>query len=204
VRSRIPSPRKIAEAVGRAAAGGIFLVLVWIGVMGPTRSRALPLVPDDLIGRDLLFPVPAVSAAAMSDGFSELRGARMHEAVDILAPRGSAVVAVDDGTLARLLNSPAGGISVYQFDPAERYYYFYAHLERYVAGLVEGEAVKRGQTIAYVGTSGNAPPNTPHLHFAIAEVTTPKHWWGGRPINPYPLWRGALRKGTTLNGGWAR
>ena len=98
------------------------------------------------------------------------------------------MVAVDDGTLARLSSSPAGGISVYQLDAAERYCFIYAHLERYAEGLAEGQLVKRGKMIAYVGTTGNAPPNTPHLHFAIREVTSPRQCWGGRPVDPYPLW----------------
>ena len=125
----------------------------------------------------------------MSDSFADRRGFRTHQAVDILAPRGSAVVAVDDGTLARLSSSPAGGISIYQFDTAERYCFFYAHLERYAAGLAEGQPVKRGLLLGYVGTTGNADAGAPHLHFAISELTAPKQWWGGNPVDPYPLWK---------------
>ena len=125
----------------------------------------------------------------MSNSFAEPRGYRTHLAVDILAPRGSAVVAVDDGTVARLSSSQAGGISIYQFDAAERYCFFYAHLERYAEGLAEGQPVKRGRLLGYVGTTGNAAARAAHLHFAISEVTVPKQWWGGRPIDPYPLWK---------------
>lgn len=125
----------------------------------------------------------------MSDSFSEARGERSHLAVDILAPRGSPVVAVDDGTLARLSSSPAGGISVYQLGASERYCFIYAHLERYAEGLAEGQPVRRGEVIGYVGTTGNAPPSTPHLHFAIHQVEPPNGCWGGRPVDPYPLWR---------------
>lgn len=137
----------------------------------------------------LLFPVPAVSEEAMSDSFDDRRRREAHQAVDILAPRHSPVVAVDDGRVARLWRSRAGGITVYQFDSSERYCYYYAHLEAYALGLAEGQPVERGQVLGYVGTTGNAPPGTPHLHFAIFEVTVPKQWWGGRPIDPYPTWR---------------
>jgi murein DD-endopeptidase MepM/ murein hydrolase activator NlpD len=133
--------------------------------------------------------VPAVSEEAMSDSFDDRRRRESHHAVDIMAPRHSPVVAVDDGKVARLWRSPAGGITVYQFDPSERYCYYYAHLEAYAPGLAEGQPVKRGQILGYVGSTGNAPAATPHLHFAIFEVTTPKQWWGGRPIDPYPIWR---------------
>ena len=91
--------------------------------------------------------------------------------------------------IARLFYSKAGGITVYQFDPSERYCYYYAHLERYADGLNEGDRVKKGQVLGYVGTSGNAPKNTPHLHFAIFRLTAEKHWWEGTPIDPYDILR---------------
>ena len=190
---RIRGPETIAELMATGAAGGIVLLVAFVLLHAWARPAPPPVAPGRLgagpgPGR-LLFPVPAVSPAAMSDSFAEARGTRSHLAVDVLAPRGSPVVAVDDGTLARLSSSPAGGISVYQLDAAERYCFFYAHLERYAAGVAEGQPVKRGQVIGYVGTTGNAPPGTPHLHFAIHEVTSPKQCPGGRPIDPYPLWR---------------
>ena len=116
-------------------------------------------------------------------------GSRGHEAVDILAPRHTPVVAVEDGTIARLFNSKAGGITVYQFDPTEQFCYYYAHLQRYAAGLRDGQRVSKGDVIGYVGTTGNAPPNTPHLHFAIFQLTDAKRWWEGRPIDPYLVFR---------------
>jgi murein DD-endopeptidase MepM/ murein hydrolase activator NlpD len=199
---RIRCPETVAEVAATGAGAGIlllaaFVVLhamarpVWLSVV-PSRvgAQGAPpsAIPCGLVRGRLRFPVPAVSPAAMSDSFEQARGRRSHLAVDILAPRGSPVVAVDDGTLARLSSSPAGGISVYQLDAAQRHCFFYAHLERYAEGLAEGQPVKRGAVIAYVGTTGNAPPNTPHLHFAIHEVTSPKQCWGGRPVDPYPLW----------------
>ncbi len=138
---------------------------------------------------DLLFPVPAVSPLAMTNSFEDRRGERMHHAVDILAPRNAEVVAVADGTIARLMTSVAGGIAVYQWSSDQRRVYYYAHLQAYAPDLFEGQPVTRGQVLGYVGTTGNAPPNTPHLHFGIARVEKENQWWGGQPVNPYPIWR---------------
>lgn len=138
-----------------------------------------------LLDRDLLVPVEGVSPGQLLRTFADRRGSRLHEAIDILAPRNTPVLAVEDGTVARLFFSKAGGITIYQFDPAERYTYYYAHLERYADGLAEGQRVTRGQVIGYVGVSGNAPKDTPHLHFAIFRLTSSKRWWEGTPIDPY-------------------
>ena len=108
----------------------------------------------------------------------------------MLAPRNTPVLAVEDGTVAKLFLSKAGGLTIYQFDPTSTYAYYYAHLERYEAGLSEGDRVKRGQRIGFVGTSGNAPPNTPHLHFAIFVLTDKKRWWDGRAVDPYVVFVG--------------
>jgi murein DD-endopeptidase MepM/ murein hydrolase activator NlpD len=99
------------------------------------------------------------------------------------------VKAVEDGTIARLFHSRAGGITIYQFDPSQQFCYYYAHLSRYAPNLKEGERVRKGQVIGYVGTSGNAPKATPHLHFAIFRLTAEKRWWEGTPIDPYDVLR---------------
>ena len=103
--------------------------------------------------------------------------------------RGTPVRAVEDGRIARLFNSKAGGITIYQFDPSEQYCYYYAHLDRYAEGLRENDRVSRGQVIGYVGTTGNAPKDTPHLHFAIFRLNSEKRWWEGTPLDPYPILR---------------
>ena len=140
--------------------------------------------------RHLELPVQGLKRHDLRDTFSEMRaGTRRHEALDILAPRNTPVVAVEDGTIARLFLSKPGGLTIYQFDPTSTYAYYYAHLERYADGLKDGERVKRGQVIGYVGTSGNAPPDTPHLHFAIFKLTEAKHWWQGTAIDPYRVLR---------------
>ena len=146
---------------------------------------------ERLRARDLRFPLETGDRAPLRDNFEEARGALRHEALDILAPRGTPVVAVEDGVVQKLFTSVRGGLTVYQFDRDGEYCYYYAHLDRYAEGLVEGARVRQGQRVGYVGTTGNAPPNTPHLHFAIFKLGPEKRWWQGAPLNPYPLWAGA-------------
>jgi murein DD-endopeptidase MepM/ murein hydrolase activator NlpD len=143
-----------------------------------------------LAERDLDIPVKGVSADRLVRSFHDARGGRReHEAMDILAPRNTPVIAVEDGAIARLFLSKAGGNTIYQFDPGREYCYYYAHLERYADGLKEGDHVSKGQVIGYVGTSGNAPKDTPHLHFAVFRLTADKHWWEGTPLDPFDILR---------------
>jgi len=136
----------------------------------------------------LLMPVQGFSTADIRDNFTQPRGGgRLHGALDIMAPRGTPVVAAVDGTIRKLFNSRAGGISVYQFDEAEERVYYYAHLDRYADDIAEGLFVQQGRVLGYVGTSGNAAPDAPHLHFAIEQLTPEKVWWKGTPLNPYTL-----------------
>jgi len=148
--------------------------------IGPTPANVLE-------KRELVVPVEGVNPDNLVRSFADARGGRKHEALDILAPRNTPVKAVEDGRIARLFSSKAGGITIYQFDPSEQFCYYYAHLERYAEGLAEGDAVRKGQVIGYVGTSGNAPKDTPHLHFAIFQLTAAKRWWEGTPIDPYDV-----------------
>ena len=156
----------------------------------PTRPLVEPVDLGRLEARSLIFPVEGVKPGAVRDNFSEARGERTHQALDILAPRGTRVLAVDDGVVKKLFTSARGGLSVYQFDSSESFCYYYAHLDRYAEGLMEGTSVTKGSHIGYVGTSGNAPPSTPHLHFMILKLGPEKSWWGGTPINPFSLLRG--------------
>lgn len=136
----------------------------------------------------LLIPVKGVRVGALLDTFNDARGqSRVHDAIDIMAPRGTPVLAVADGTVEKLFTSDAGGLTVYQFEPTGRYAYYYAHLDRYAAGLDEGDTIRRGQVIGYVGSTGNASDDAPHLHFAIFLLGPEKRWWEGSAINPYPL-----------------
>jgi murein DD-endopeptidase MepM/ murein hydrolase activator NlpD len=162
----------------------------------PPELAAPP--PPDLMARDLVFPVRGIDPASLADTFTEPRGAsRVHNAVDIMAPRGTPVLAVADGTVTRTGSGGAGGTAVYQIDDTGRYAFYYAHLDRLAPGIREGRAVKAGEVLGYVGTSGNAPPNAPHLHFAVYAVGGSPG--GGRPINPFPLWRraAAAARGTS-------
>jgi murein DD-endopeptidase MepM/ murein hydrolase activator NlpD len=146
-------------------------------------------LPEELVDRDLDVPVEGIERDTLVQSFDQARGggSRRHQAIDILAPRNTPVIAVEDGTIARLFKSAQGGLTVYQYDPSGRYVYYYAHLERYARGLDEGDYVERGQVIGYVGTSGNAPPDTPHLHFAIFQLTGEQRWWEGTPLDPYVI-----------------
>ena len=137
-----------------------------------------------LANKILAFPVKGYERA-LRDNFDELRGKSPHEALDIMAPRGTPVVAADDGTVAKLFKSVPGGITVYQFDESGALAYYYAHLDRYAAGLREGDRVKRGQVIGYVGSTGNARADAPHLHFTVFALGADRKWWKGVAINPH-------------------
>jgi murein DD-endopeptidase MepM/ murein hydrolase activator NlpD len=140
---------------------------------------------DALGRRHLLLPVQGLRREQLRDSFFEGRAGHLHEALDIMAARNTPVMAVEDGRLTRLFFSAQGGNTIYQFDPSETYAYYYAHLERYADGLHEGDQLRRGQVIGFVGTSGNAPPQSPHLHFAIFRLTADKQWWKGTALDPY-------------------
>ena len=158
---------------------------------GPAPTPSIGAPPEkELEVREFAIPVKGITPDQLVRTFSDARGSsRKHEAIDILAPTGTPVVAIEDGKIARLFNSKAGGITIYQFDPTERFCYYYAHLDRYADGIRENDTVRRGQVIGYVGISGNAPKDTPHLHFAIFRLTEAKRWWEGTPIDPYDVLR---------------
>lgn len=141
------------------------------------------------LARQIIVPVAGVQPKDLLDTFDEARGARRHNALDIPAPRGTPVLSAADGRVLRLFSSAAGGLMIYATESSERFVLMYAHLDRYAAGLADGTPVRRGDTIGYVGTTGNAPPNVPHLHFAIARTADVTKWWTGLPVDPLPLLR---------------
>lgn len=152
------------------------------------ENGAPPAAPEPAPASKLMVPVEGIKYAALSDNFDQPRGKeRHHEALDIMAPKGTRVVAVADGKITKLFNSKPGGLTVYQFDTTDKFAYYYAHLDKYAEGLTEGASVKRGDLIGYVGVTGNADPAAPHLHFAVVELTPEKQWWKGTPLNPYPM-----------------
>jgi peptidoglycan LD-endopeptidase LytH len=188
--TRIIAPKPVASTGVRPEAATA------IAAPPPPEKPSIAPPPDraalDASRRGLRLPIEGATLDAMKGQFAEPRegNARSHEAVDLLAPRGTPIHAVDDGIIAKLFQSKAGGTTIYQFDSTERFCYYYAHLQRYADGLREGQSVEAGKVIGYVGTSGNAPPNTPHLHFAVFELTPERAWWRGRPLDPYVVFGG--------------
>ncbi|MFL5579515.1 MAG: M23 family metallopeptidase [Gemmatimonadaceae bacterium] len=165
----------------------------------PNVSREMAEAMRALDERHLMVPVDGVRAARVPDSFNEPRaGGRVHAAVDILAPKGTPVLAADDGRVIRLRSNAAGGITIYAVDADERFIYYYAHLDHYRDGLAEGMKVAKGEVIGYVGTTGNAPKDTPHLHFQVMlhSEGSAARWWDGPPLDPRPFFRmdGAQRQ----------
>ena len=161
---RVVSPPAVAAAAPSAIAG----------------------VPPSATG--MLLPVAGIKPSQLTDTFNQARGSeRRHEALDIMAARGTPVLASVDGKVEKLFTSKQGGLTVYEFDTAATHAYYYAHLDRYAPGLVEGMPLRQGDLIGYVGSTGNANPDAPHLHFAIFQLGPEKHWWQGTAVNPYPL-----------------
>ena len=157
--------------------------------MGAVANETVPTMRDPDAPRPMIIPVAGVDRSAIRDMFDEVRGNRRHEAIDIMAPRGTPVIATDDGVVKKLFTSVPGGLTVYEFDPDERFCYYYAHLDGYTAGLHEGQVLHRGEVLGYVGTTGNAPKNAPHLHFALIRLDPDRRWWKGTYVDPYPLLR---------------
>jgi murein DD-endopeptidase MepM/ murein hydrolase activator NlpD len=145
--------------------------------------------PEELakLSATLVVPVHGIAPSELLDTYAAPRGSRIHEAIDILAPRGTPVVSATHGRLLKLFNSQRGGLMVYATDASERFILLYGHLDRYAAGLSDGMRLARGQVIGYVGTTGNAPVGTPHLHFGVLRGRPHKSWSRGKPVNPFLL-----------------
>lgn len=160
----------------------------------PSGESDRMMTPDPPPPRRVIAPIDNLQASNIHDMFDEGRsGGRAHEAIDIMAPRGTPVRAMVDGEIKKLFTSDLGGLTIYQFDETQELCYYYAHLDRYAEGIVEGREVARGTIIGYVGSTGNADPGAPHLHLAIFRLGEEKRWWEGTPINPYPVLMDALR-----------
>ena len=156
-----------------------------VPTLGPLSSSE---TVNYILGRGLVVPVAGVVASQLRDSFDEGRDeGRVHRALDILAPRGTPVVAADDGRVLRVRPNALGGNTVYATDPQGRVVYYYAHLDAYRSGLGEGQTIARGDVLGFVGTTGNAPKDTPHLHFQVMRMPPDGKYWDGDAINPYPL-----------------
>jgi peptidoglycan LD-endopeptidase LytH len=143
---------------------------------------------------ELIVPVAGVRPDQLLDTFDDARSeGRVHDAIDIMAPAGTPVLAATAGKIVKLFQSERGGTTIYQLSADEKTIYYYAHLQGYANGLAEGNVVRQGDVIAYVGDTGNAGVGNYHLHFSIAAVSDPKRYWEGTAINPYPLLRSTVR-----------
>ena len=197
---------RMAQAAPLAITGGVIVFMIAMmltaqpqagdGVPPSTREIEAALGrnrPEPIIAPSgLAIPVVGIGASQLSDTFRAARsGGRVHDAIDIMAPRGTPVVSVAEGTVEKLFFSRGGGgITVYVRSPDRRWSFYYAHLDSYAPGLREGLRVARGDPLGTVGSTGNANPAGPHLHFAIHQMAEGERWWQGRAVNPYPLLAG--------------
>jgi murein DD-endopeptidase MepM/ murein hydrolase activator NlpD len=194
-RSTRVSPRALAGAfaallaLAAPAAAQSSARMALLTTFPVSLSRAS--VVETLRARDLLVPVEGIAARQLHDTYNDARsGGRVHDAIDIHAPRGTHVLATTDGTIIKLHHSGLGGITIYQLDDDGRTRYYYAHLDRYADGIAQGVRVTKGQVIGYVGDTGNAAPGDCHLHFAIAILNDVSRWWGGTNVNPFDVFSG--------------
>jgi murein DD-endopeptidase MepM/ murein hydrolase activator NlpD len=149
----------------------------------------------------LTVPVAGIARSQLSDSFNDSRGGgRLHEALDIMAPTGTPVLAAAAGRVEKLFRSDAGGNTIYVRSPDRRTLYYYAHLDAYAPDLREGQQVERGKRLGTVGATGNANPAAPHLHFAVMRTAPDAAWWEpATALNPYPLLTAEQTSGNQLN-----
>ena len=159
-------------------------------VPGDLPAAAQPLAvqpPAPGAAPALAMPIAGVDPATLHSNFNDARAGHKHEAIDIMSPRGTPVLAVAEGNVAKLFNSKQGGLTVYQFDDTQKWCYYYAHLDRYAPGLKEGTLLRKGEVLGYVGSTGDASPEAPHLHFSVFVLGPEKHWWQGTAVDPLPM-----------------
>jgi murein DD-endopeptidase MepM/ murein hydrolase activator NlpD len=188
----------VVDTTGPADSSGT--VTHYEGTTDSTIARGDSITPLVTAGSDIaalraqgmVVPVAGIAAKDLIDSFDDKRGgSRQHNAIDIMAARNTPAVAVTAGTIAKLHNSAAGGLTIYMKDRTGRFTFMYGHLDSYRPGLVEGASVKRGDIIGFVGSTGNANPLAPHLHFQVMRSENPKDWWRGTPLNPFLIFRPA-------------
>lgn len=153
-----------------------WIVELVVAILGYGWSSSVP---------DIGLPIKGLTLADVRDMFDETHSGHPHHAIDILSPKGTPIHAVVSGTIRKLFFSKPGGKTIYEFDEAGVYCYYYAHLDGYAKDIHEGLRVERGEVIGFVGSTGNADPAAPHLHFAIFELGQEKQWWQGTALNPY-------------------
>ena len=182
--------RHAYSALAPGAAPAPRVVLAGSAASAPAAATSVSSAEavDYLLARGIFIPVAGATLSQLHDNFDEGRdGGRAHLALDIMAPRGTPVLSADSGRILRISVSSLGGNTIYATDPLGRVVYYYAHLDGYQPGLAQGALVARGDTLGFVGTTGNAPKDTPHLHFQVMRMPQDGKYWDGDPINPYPL-----------------
>ena len=183
----VAAKRTAATPIKRPAAKRAAVKRVAVKRVAAKRVAATPApaIPPD--APQIGYPLAEVKPNELHSEFNDHRRGHRHHAIDLMRPRGTPVMAVTDGQIRKLYRSKTGGISVYLFDASEEYCFFYAHLDHYAEGLHEGQEVHKGDVIAYVGHTGNAPRNAPHLHFAVSLTGAQRKWSGGVALDPYSM-----------------
>ena len=186
-----PQPEVASRSSDTLTAPDPTAVPVTVGNAVPSASPTVGTADvDALRAENMVIPVAGVVAKDLTDSFNDKRGGtRIHNALDIMAARNTPVISATDATVLKLHNSVAGGLTIYMSDPSSKYVMMYGHLDSYRPGIKEGDKVKRGQILGFVGSTGNASPLAPHLHFQITRNDNLKEWWKGTPINPFPIFR---------------
>lgn len=160
----------------------------------PARQQAAAATPVHAVtgGAPLAMPVAGLTRSAVQESWGDPRenGLRAHHGTDIMAPQGTPVVAAAPGRIEKIWSSAAGGLTLYVRSPARDWTYYYAHLSGYANGVHEGQAVKTGDPLGFVGDTGNAGAGNYHLHFGLTRTTPEQHWYQGRDVDPYPYLAG--------------
>lgn len=174
-----PAPKPVVAAPAPVAAA-------------PSSANAS--AAEYLSDRHLLLPVAGIPVTKLEDTFNDGRDEdRTHHAIDILAPRGTPILSADDGKILRMSSNNLGGITMYTVDPENRLVYYYAHMDHYNDAMSPGRAIVKGDTLGFVGTTGNAPKDTPHLHFQVMKWPADGKYWNGEPIDPFQALGGLSR-----------
>ena len=184
-----PEPAPARSAAPAEHAG------VALAMTSPADAEAVSRDLAYLAQRHIMIPVAGADMTKVDDSFDEGRdgGQRTHRAIDILAPRGTPILSADDGKILRMTTGSLGGISMYTVDSESRLVYYYAHMDRYNDAMSPGRSIMKGDTLGYVGTTGNAPKDVPHLHFQVMSWPADGKYWDGPPIDPYRALGGVPR-----------
>jgi peptidoglycan LD-endopeptidase LytH len=191
-----PTPESAGGSSPHPAAAGASSPAATAAVTSPAPTTTTMTEDTDyLVARHILLPVAGADMTKVEDSFFEGRdGDRTHRAIDILAPRGTPILSADDGKILRMSTSALGGICMYTVDAQSRLVYYYAHMDHYNDAMSPGRTIVRGDTLGFVGTTGNAPKDTPHLHFQVMRWAADGKYWNGEPIDPFEALGGVAKE----------